>query len=174
MLTHPVRKSTRLVEYDYSSVGGYFITLVTYDRLHLFGEIIAGIMQSNPLGQIVAEEWLRSPMIRKEITLDEWCLMPNHFHAIVMINENGQSPAKKPDFKEKGQFQQTKSLGSFVAGFKSAVTKRINETRQTPGIPVWQRNYYDHIIRDEDDLDRIRNYIASNSLKWELDKEYSP
>jgi len=169
MLPHLIRKPTRLAEYDYSCTGGYFITLVTQNREHLFGEIINEVMQINSNGKIVSEEWTRSPFIRKEITLDAWCVMPNHFHAIVMIQGLEKTATKDHESKPVPRLIQPKSLGSLIGGFKSAATIRINASRQTPGLPVWQRNYYDHIIRDEDDLNRIREYISNNPLKWELD-----
>jgi putative transposase len=170
MLPHTVRKPTRLAEYDYSCTGGYFITLVTQNREHLFGEIIDEVMQINPNGMIVSEEWILSPFIRKEVTLDAWCVMPNHFHAIVMIQNLVMTSTHDRDANVVRKLIRPRSLGSLVGGFKSAVTKRINEGRQTPRLPVWQRNYHDHIIRDEDDLNRIREYISNNPLKWELDK----
>lgn len=119
-------------------------------------------------GEIVRDEWLKSCAIRSEIKLGAYIVMPNHFHGIVYIASTdlirgGDRPATPIGPKPK-------SLGALMAGFKSAVTKRINEMRRTPGATVWQRNYYEHIIRNEADLDRIREYIENNSLRWELDK----
>jgi REP element-mobilizing transposase RayT len=95
-------------------------------------------------------------------------VMPNHVHGIVVIRDvgaHGRAPLPSPPHRLPC------SLGSFVAGFKSAATKRINAIRRTPGLPVWQRNYYEHVIRDEDDLDRVRRYIAENPLRWEEDQK---
>jgi len=172
MIEHPNRKSTRLAGFDYSSAGMYFITLVTHERRHLFGEIITGEMILNDFGKLAASEWLLSGQIRQEIELDEWCIMPNHFHGIILLKENKQRGLLSGTCVN-GIDRKPKSLGSLVAGFKSSVTHKINERRGTPGIPVWQRNYYDHIIRDEEDLNRIQEYIINNPLKWEIDREYS-
>jgi type I restriction enzyme S subunit len=162
------RRSIRLKDYDYSQAGAYFITICTQDRQCLLGEVVNGEMQLNEMGKIVADEWKRSVEIRQEIALDEFVVMPNHIHGIVEIKQSnvgatGRSPLPRGPAR--------KSLGAFVAGFKSAVAKRINETRGTPGASVWQRNYYEHVVRNEDDLGRIREYIVSNPLKWEWDEE---
>lgn len=172
MPDHPNRKPTRLAGFNYAQAAGYFITLVAYNRQHLFGEITDGEFKANSMGDIVKSEWLHSGDLRPEITVDYWCVMPNHFHSIVFFKENGQTISfasiPQPEFLRK-----PRSLGSLVAGFKSSVTTKVNQFRETPGLPVWQRNYYDHIIRDEMDLNRIREYIVNNPLKWELDKEFT-
>jgi REP element-mobilizing transposase RayT len=176
------RRSTRLKGYDYTQAGAYFVTLCTQGRECLFGAVVAGGMILNELGQIVYEEWKRSSEIRREIELDEFVVMPNHMHGVIWILESDDVRAgdvrahgRASDVRADGRPPQSpqrapKSLGSFVAGFKSAVTKRINEQRGTPGVPVWQRNYYEHIIRNDADLRRIREYIVNNPLKWELDQ----
>jgi putative transposase len=177
------RRSIRLPGYDYRQAGAYFITLVAQDRACLFGEVIDGEMRVNEYGIIVQEEWFRSADIRREIRLypDEFVVMPNHVHGIVWIVETPvgahnpvplQSDAPVVGVHSRAPLQRSPhSLSSFVAGFKSAVTKRINELRGTPGAPVWQRNYYEHIIRNEDDLAAIREYILTNPLRWHLDRE---
>ncbi len=127
-------------------------------------------MRLNHSGGVVNDEWRRSEQIRREITLDEFVVMPNHLHGIVFIENtagaNGRSPLHR---KNMG----SKTLSSFVAGFKSSVTKQINQIRQLSGIPVWQRNYYEHVIRDENDLNRIREYIINNPLQWGNDDYYA-
>jgi REP element-mobilizing transposase RayT len=160
------RKPTRLSGFNYANSGGYFITLVTHERKKIFGNIVNGEMVTNAIGRIVSDEWVRSVEIRPEIELDHWCVMPNHFHAIIIMKESYSHP-------QGGTFQRTPdSLGSIVAGFKGSVTRKVNEINGSHGFPVWQRNYYDHIIRDDEDLNRIREYIINNPSKWELDKEY--
>jgi DNA-binding Lrp family transcriptional regulator/REP element-mobilizing transposase RayT len=161
------RKPTRLAHYDYSQNGAYFITLCTHNRECLFGEIQNGIMVPNNYGKIVIEEWLKSEIIRAEIELDEFVLMPNHIHGILSIDRRGDRQV----VLNHASGPKPKSLGSFIAGFKSTVTKQINNIRNKPGIPVWQRNYYEHVVRNEDDLFEIREYIVNNPIKWELDKE---
>ena len=162
------RRSTRLQGYDYAEAGIYFVTLCTVDRECLFGEIIGESMQPSRAGDIVQEVWLRSPTLRSEIALDAMVIMPNHLHGIVIIQTvgaTGRSPLQPVPGPAK------RSLGALIAGFKAATTKRINAWRGTPGSPVWQRNYYDRIIRDEDELWRIREYIANNPAQWAVDRE---
>ena len=164
------RRSIRLQGYDYSQPGAYFVTICTQDRACLFGDVVNDEMELNALGVIVRKEWFRSADIRQEIKLhhDEFVVMPNHVHGIVWligddVGAHGRAPL---------QWQRlAKSLGSFIAGFKSAVTKCINEYRHTPGTPVWQRNYYEHVIRDDASLDRTRQYIIDNPARWAFDRE---
>jgi REP element-mobilizing transposase RayT len=127
----------------------------------LFGDVVEGEMRLNDRGKIVAQEWYLSASIRGEITLDAFVVMPNHIHGVVFLKQSdvgatGRSPS---------------GLGTFVGGFKSATTKRMNELRRTPGAPVWQRNYYEHVVRDEHSLNRIREYIAGNPARWDVDRE---
>jgi putative transposase len=174
------RKSIRLQGYDYSSSGAYFITLCVHQKQHLLGEIVGGKMQLNEYGKIVQEEWHKSSKIRKEIKLDVFVVMPNHVRGIVWIlppdtltpNVGAQDLAPLRITENRSQLvRQKKSLGSFVAGFKMAVTKRINELRHLPGTPVWQRNYHEHIIRNDDNCNRIREYIQHNPKNWSTDEE---
>ncbi|CAG0961673.1 hypothetical protein ANRL3_00918 [Anaerolineae bacterium] len=169
------RRSIRLKGYDYTQAGAYFITICVHNRECLFGEIIDGEMRLNEYGQIVAEEWAKSSEIRKEIEMDEWVVMPNHIHGIVVIADSvgahgvgahGRAPLRAAHLQ-----RQPRSLGSFVAGSKSATTKRINMMRGTQGAPVWQDNYYEHIVRNENDLNRIREYIINNPARWDADQE---
>jgi len=135
---------------------------------NIFGDIINLEMVLNQYGEIVKAEWQYSVKIRKEISLDCFQVMPNHFHGIVIINTaangvgaNGRSPLQ----------MRPKSLSSLIAGFKSSVTVKINQLRNAPGMPIWQRNYYEHIIRNEVELNAIRNYIDNNPINWERDKD---
>lgn len=162
------RRSIRLAGYDYSSEGVYFITICTHEREPLFGKIVDGQMHLNPLGHIVEIEWLRSPQIRSEIELDEYSIMPNHFHAIFIINP---PLGVQPDAPTQRPGPPPKSVGSFIAGFKSSVTKQINLLRHTPGLPVWQRNYYEHIITTKHEYDNIAEYIVTNPQNWQTDSE---
>lgn len=155
------------------------MTLCTQNRECLFGDVVDGEMRLNEYGAIVRDEWFRSAVIRREIELfdDEFVIMPNHIHGIVWIVESnvgatgwvgatGRSPLQLPP---RGPAK--RSLSSFGAGFKSAVTKRINEHRGMPGAPVWQRNYYEHVIRNDESLNRIRAYITTNPIRWDEDEE---
>jgi putative transposase len=177
------RRTVRLQNYDYSQAGAYFVTLCTHGREHLFGEIADGVMQLDELGKIVTVEWERSAEIRKEIELDAFVVMPNHVHGIIMIvNESVSAEATGIENTTVGATGRAplrghqrphgpakRSLGSFVAGFKSSVTKRINELRLMPGGTVWQRNYYEHVIRNDADLQRTRDYIVQNPVRWPED-----
>ena len=161
-------ESHRLKGYDYASAGAYFLTVCTHRREPLFGKIVRGRMQRNPFGQIVWDEWFRSAEIRSEIELDAFVVMPDHIHGIVLIHPNDPSPPD--DVSESGSERPKgpppKSIGAFMAGFKSAATLAINQLRQSPGAPVWQRNYHDRIVRDLAHINRIRFYIANNPRKW--------
>ncbi len=169
------RASIRLQEYDYSSVGAYFVTICTFQRKCLFGEIIDGKMNLNEYGEIVKNEWIKSSEIRQEIELDEWIIMPNHFHAIIFITtfktleaSNSSSPHNRS--QGTAPSMKPKSLSSLVAGFKSATTASINTKRDAAGTPVWQRNYYENIIRNELALEKIRQYVQNNPISWEIDQ----
>ena len=176
------RKSTRLQHYDYAETGGYFVTICTYNRKSLFGNVQDGLMVLNDLGQAVRSEWLRTPEIRREADLDAFQVMPNHLHLIVFIHRglppgrsNGENEEAPENAGASGSAPRHRpqrppqSLGSLMAGFKAAATKRINHIRQTPGAPVWQRNYYERVLRDERELEAAREYIIGNPAKWDKD-----
>jgi REP element-mobilizing transposase RayT len=174
------RCSIRLKDYDYAQAGAYFITICTYNKESIFGNVINGEMMSNEYGQVVEREWLKTTQIRTAMELDEFVIMPNHMHGIFVIMESpvgahGCAPLHiQPLQTQHGCVpiqRKPRSLSSFLAGFKSAVTRQINELRGTPYAPLWQRNYYEHVIRNEDDLSEIREYIVNNPLKWDLDSE---
>ncbi len=189
------RSSIRLRDYDYSQAGAYFLTICTVNRVCLFGEIIENKMRLNGLGRIVEDEWKRSALTRSEIELDSWVIMPNHLHGIVVIKASDEQgagvgqglsiqvgnpsvaptgtrpPAGKGDPPVAPTGPRRKSIGAMVAGFKSAATTRINGVRGRYGVRVWQRNDYEHVIRDEDSLNIIRQYIMDNPAKWDEDPE---
>ncbi len=165
------RRSIRLQGYDYSQVGAYFITVCTRNRECLFGEILDGNMRLNDAGRIVADEWLKTAEIRDKIELDEWVVMPDHFHGIVVITD-GRGTARRAPTNERFGKPVEDSIPTIVRSYKSAVTKRTNELHQTPAAKLWQRNYWEHIIRNEQELHRIREYIHNNPAQWEMDKLY--
>jgi REP element-mobilizing transposase RayT len=172
------RRSIRLAGYDYTQVGVYFISLCAHNRQCFFGEIVDGAMRLNDLGEIVAEQWIQTGTIRQhEIALDAWVVMPNHFHGIVMIVDKDTLPdvgcrgtARRAPMVERFGQPAAGSLSTIVRSFKSAVSKHINQWRKTSGAPVWQRNYWEHIVRNETDLYEIRQYICNNPLSWTLDR----
>jgi putative transposase len=180
------RRSVRLKDYDYASPGAYFVTLCTWRRELLFGSIVDGVMDLSDIGKIVAEEWQKTAVIREEIRLDEWAVMPNHMHAVVWIarlsakNDDGHenNVAMNNDAADNvgahGRAplrRKPRSLGSLVAGFKSAATTRSNTLRVSPGVAIWQRGFYEHVVRNERELAAIRQYIRDNPLKWALDRD---
>ncbi|MHB0924866.1 MAG: transposase [Bellilinea sp.] len=171
------RRSIRLPGYDYAQEGAYFITLCTHNREHLFGEIVNGEMVLNDLGKIVHDEWNHTSIIRPTIELGEFVVMPNHFHGIILIVDGRGTAHRAPtgDIPTYEQFGKpvAGSIPTVVRGFKSAATKRINIFRNTPGAPVWQRNYYEHIIRNEKSYFEIAQYIFDNPAHWETDSEFS-
>jgi putative transposase len=157
-------ESARLPNWDYSSPGYYFVTVCAHHHTHLFGDIVNGDMQLNQNGEIVYNEWLKSFEIRKELKQDEFVVMPNHFHAVVRI-VGTQHHA--PQLHNTGvAYRPPKSVSSLIAGFKSTVTKQINELRKTPRAPVWHPRFHDHIIRDDRALFAIRQYIKNNPANW--------
>lgn len=149
------RQSTRLSGFDYSRAGAYFVTLCSWERDLLFGSVTTDAVELTQAGQVVHDQWLASFQMRREIRPDAFIIMPNHFHAIVWMR-HGQHP----------------TLGKLIGGFKSAVSSQINALNDTPGRPVWQRNYHDRIIRDDQELNRIRQYIMDNPLKWPEDPNH--
>jgi REP element-mobilizing transposase RayT len=131
-------------------------------------------MRLNTYGEIVREEWSRTAVIRREVELDASVIMPNHLHAIVVIIHPGNVGARRFAYSRaptSSLSRPAKSLGALVAGFKSAATKNINELRGTPGAPVWQRSFYDRVIRDETRLNQARQYIEANPAQWALDQD---
>ena len=166
--------SPRLFGFDYASEQYYFITICTKDRTHYFGKIDSGEMTLSRIGMIVTEEWIKTEDLRKDmaLSLDEYCLMPNHLHAIIKLGDpilptyDRRIPVS--DFKKNEFGPQVKNLSSIIRGFKGACTKRIHENIDTSF--NWQRRFYDHIVRDLTSLENIRNYIRNNPVYWKDDE----
>jgi REP element-mobilizing transposase RayT len=171
------RRSIRLKGYDYTRAGAYFVTICTKDRACLFGDVSDGVTRLNQMGHIVRQCWLAIPDHFPHVLLDEFVVMPNHVHGIIVImathivGATHASPLQNDDTPTRPRGPQPRSVASIVGSFKSAATKRINEHRGTPGAPVWQRDYFEHIIRNDESLNRIREYILNNPLQWALDRE---
>lgn len=157
------RRSIRLKGYDYSRPGAYFITICTHQRECLLGEIIDGQIQLNQFGKIVQYHWQNLEKHHSHIQLDEFVVMPNHFHGIIIINT-------KLDTDTSINIQQT-AIPEIIRGFKTFSARQINKLRHQPGVPLWQRNYYERIIRDEEELNQIKKYIINNPQNWEKDLE---
>lgn len=179
------RRSIRLPDYDYAMEGAYFITICTEDKECLFGDIHEGIMSPNAMGKIVQACWLDLPKHFPFVDLDAFALMPNHMHGIIVIAERGEALAHRSEgsvgirganasplhVTPHGTTPQ--SLSAIVQNLKSVSTRRINRVNRTPGRTIWQRNYYEHIIRSEKSLNAIRQYIEVNPTGWLQDPEYS-
>ena len=165
--------SKRLPRHDYSQPGAYFITICAADRLCIFGEIVDGDMRLNANGLIVAKQWSGLPSHYQSVSLDQFVIMPNHVHAIMWLT-NGGSTSVGAGFQPAHPSHPTKprhGLPEIIRGFKTYSSIEINRLRGTLGKPVWQRNYYEHVVRTENDLEAIRKYIVENPLKWAEDQE---
>ncbi len=160
-------RSIRLKHYDYTNQGAYFVTICAWNRECLFGKILNGEVVMNEFGQVVKKEWINTGKLRPNVELDKYVVMPNHFHGVLIINGRGMARhAPTQEFAN----PIAQSLSSIIGSFKSAASKQINRSRNTPGYPVWQRNYYDRVIRNEKEINSIREYIMNNPLKWDLDE----
>lgn len=151
------RQSIRLKGFDYSHEGSYFITICTHERQSIFGEIVNKAMHINRIGKIVKNQWLQIPGRFNGLQLDSFVVMPNHFHGIIKIEES------IPD----------QTIGKIVGAFKSLVANeyiKYCKDKSVPAEKLWQRNYYEHIIRDEEDYSRIVDYIENNPMKWNEDQ----
>lgn len=157
------RRSIRMPGYDYSREGAYFVTICAYDRGCLFGEIKDGGMQLNEFGKIVGRCWYDLSNHYKNMELDCFVIMPNHIHGIIKIVGAGFKPAPTDVDTNHG-------LPEIIRALKTFSARKINQIRKNPGMPVWQRNYYEHIIRGEDELNRIREYIINNPAQWDNDR----
>jgi len=171
----PNRKSPRLPEFDYTQPGAYFVTVVVKNWQCILGKVINEVVRLSTEGQIVLQVWKQIPEHHKNVELDEFVIMPNHLHGIIWLKEDidsrvgVQHAAPLPKKKYKGPF--SRSLGAIVRSFKSAATKQINQLNHTPGSSLWQRNYFDRVIRNEDELYNTRLYIQSNPSLWYKDEE---
>lgn len=161
----PKRRSIRLPAYDYTLPGGYFVTICSYERRCIFGNIIDNQMKLSTFVEIVKQEWLNNKNKRSYVQLDEFVVMPNHFHGILFITDGRASQRDAPTKR-----WMPGSLGAVINQFKSVTTKRIIQIHNQLDFKVWQRNYYEHIIRKETVLYALREYIVNNPLRWSLDE----
>ena len=183
------RRSIRLPEYDYSQPGAYYITIVAWHRECLFGEVVNGEMVLNEVGKIVRWEWMEIPKRFPYIVLGAFVLMPNHFHGIVFFHEilgathpglmtaRAGTTALLPVTSDRIEGSplphgpKPASLGAIMAQFKSRVTKRLWKIPTLKGTPIWQRNYWEHFIRNQQDLQNKSDYIEANPTLWDEDDE---
>ncbi|MBC7260082.1 MAG: transposase [Chloroflexi bacterium] len=167
------RRAIRLRGWDYRDAGAYFVTICTHGGQPLFGDVADGTMRLNEYGEIVAACWRDLPRHHPHVELDAFVVMPNHVHGIIVIRGDacGRGDACVAPTADGPRGPIPQSLGAIIGSFKSACTRRINEMRGTPGAPVWQRNYYDRIIRNDREWNAIREYIQNNPITWERDAE---
>ncbi len=171
------RRTIRLKGYDYAQAGTYFVTLISHKRAHLFAEVGGLEIRLSEFGLVLEGEWRRLEKRFSGLVLDEFVVMPDHFHGIVILSgeaarknqPGGSYPSHHaPPIHETQLVQGTKpgSLGAVIGAYKSSTARNINAMRRSPGAPVWQRNYYEHIVREPDELARIRAYIQANPNRW--------
>jgi len=169
------RKKIRLRNYDYSKSGYYFITICTKNREEWVGKVKSGIMLLNKFGEIAKNFWTEIPGHFEDVKIDEFSIMPNHAHGILIIERNMVGNAymrsnQRNAFMHSLQDKTKMLLSKIIQQYKASVTQKINNLQND--IPFqWQRSFYDHVIRNEIELSRIREYIQNNPLKWDLDRE---
>ncbi len=197
--TSPRRRSLRLPEYDYAQAGAYFVTICVQGRECVLGEVRDGVMQANDFGKIVQDCWYALPNHYPGVSLDAFVVMPNHVHGVIVLGGvevgppvgaglplgrtcrpagRGKVEVGPPvgaglprPYRDETAPTPQPTLGQVVGYFKYQTTKMINLLRRQPGTKFWQRNYYEHVIRNEDSLTRIREYILTNPRRWDLDQE---
>ncbi|MBI3509485.1 MAG: hypothetical protein HY064_02405 [Bacteroidetes bacterium] len=170
--------SIRFEGYDYGTDGAYYLTICSHHQLELFSNIRNGKTELSEIGEIIKREWERTPMVRGYITTDEYVIMPNHFHGILFIHKYSDEPEQ---LRTRGTYlhfpegyrnkfgPQSHNLASIVRGFKSSVTSILRKKGYEGN--VWQRNYYERIIRNQNELDKFRRYIKANPSDWDEDEE---
>lgn len=181
----PIRKPVRLSGYNYSEDGVYFVTICTQNRQELLGSIKNGRMILNEIGEMINDYWIKLPTKYENVIIDEYMIMPDHFHGLIAINWDfvGAHPRVRPNSNESNISGPTHgsapTLGNIIQWFKTMTTNEyMNHVYQNDwprfNKKFWQRGYYDHVIRDEEDLHRTRYYIKQNPAKWEEEKITPP
>jgi putative transposase len=182
------RRSVRLKGHDYAQPGAYFVTVCTRDRECLLGETVDREMQLNEAGKIARRCWEDIRSHFPHVALDAQIIMPNHVHGIIVITEFRRGEASDsrgalntgmgvPDaspLQQRPNGTQPGSLSAIVQNFKSISTRKMNAARGAPRVPLWQRNYYEHVIRSDEELNAIREYILANPVNWPTDENYHP
>ena len=174
------RRSIRLQGYDYTSPNAYFVTICSYNHESLFGDVKMDKIVLNQFGRIIFEKWNQIPKYFKNTQIDQFIIMPNHLHGIVIIvtaKHSSEEFTESLNNKHKNASPShpagtmPDSVSSIIQNFKSVTTRKINQIRKTSSAKLWQRNYYEHIVRNEKELNQIREYIIDNPLKWEFDED---
>lgn len=170
------RRSIRLAGYDYPQPGAYFVTICTHQRACFLAEIIDGAVHLTEYGAIVQACWAALPDHYSHVALDAFVIMPNHVHGIIVLADEGQSYEGGSETRPYGGAQtlsaeKRHSLPEIVRAFKAFAARRINEARESAGWPVWQRTFYDHVIRDDPELQAVQAYITLNPDRWAADRD---
>ena len=178
------RRSIRLRGYDYSHAGAYFVTICSYKRECIFGEIHNSAIMLNEFGQIVLAKWNNIPVHFINAELDLYIIMPNHIHGIIVLNNidvgakhfhqkntSNDNPSQNASpLRAMPHGTKPGSLSAIIQNFVSVSTRKMNQFRKTAGAKLWQRNFYEHIIRNEKELNALREYIVNNPLNWDSDE----
>jgi putative transposase len=164
------RRSIRLRGYDYAQPGAYFVTLCVHGQELIFGDISNGQLRMSRYGKIVQACWDNLPHHYAHVELDAFVMMPNHVHGIIRLTDIVGAGLKPVPTNDPASTKRH-GLPEIVRAFKTFSARRINNMRGAAGAPVWQRNYYEHIVRNDDELGRIREYVVNNPLGWERDPE---
>jgi putative transposase len=172
------RRSIRLKGYDYSRPGAYFVTICVQGGAFLLGEVTDGCMGLNNAGLLVQECWEWLEQQHGNVRLDKYVVMPNHLHGIIIVTDTVEADdacrggSRTAPTTVSGHVQaKRKPLGRLIGAFKTVSTKRLNQLRGGPGERIWQRGFFEHVIRNDNSLERIREYILGNPGRWELDNE---
>jgi len=194
------RRSIRLPGYDYSQPGAYFVTVCVHGGRFLFGDVMDGRMRLNATGDLVQVCWEWLEQQYRYVELDEYVIMPNHVHGIIILtdlvtSDGSRTVTDASDFMTLGgsrtapreddidscrgasrssptlDYIRRKPLGRIIGAFKTVSTKRINELSNSSAGRIWQRGFFEHVIRGERDLTRIREYISTNPRRWHLDRD---
>ena len=177
----PKRRTIRYPDYNYAMAGCYFITICSYDKRPLFGRIENDGVILSKCGQVVLEEWLKTAEVRPLVDLDEFVIMPDHMHGILLLRESNSIRELRATHRLAPTFASDStqiarptlvsgSIGAIIGQFKSVVTKRVRFDNPLFDGPIWQRNYYEHVIRSEPALAKAREYIANNPARWEIER----
>lgn len=160
------RRSLRLPGYDYTFPTAYFVTILTWQRRPVLGAVIDHKVQLSEIGLLAQREWLRLSQRFTQVELDEFVVMPDHLHGILLLKDTSVTGANAPDDPSTRPHVVPGSLGAIVRAYKSTVARLVNFNRFSDGEPFWQRNYFERVVCDERDLERVREYIRSNPLRW--------
>jgi putative transposase len=158
------RQSYRLRHHSYSETRAYHITICSHNRDTIFGDVTHATVILSPIGKIIDEEIRKTPTVRSEVIVDTYVVMPNHVHLILTDDSNAMAPR---EFEP----PQAGTISSVINGLKAACTSRVRKEIGPPGIVIWQGRFYDRVIRDDEELQRTRQYIIDNPAQWEDDHE---